>query len=331
MNPQSPPWLVADIGGTHARFAIAEQVEDRPVLREIRTLKTTQFAGPEQAARHYLEGLTTRPARAVLAVAAPISGEDICMTNCAWRFKRAELCAALGLDKLRVLNDFAAAALGVSALEANDFALLYGTPKSDWCGPVSVIGPGTGMGMALLFRDSRRQWQVLETEGGHASFAPQDQAERQIHDWLHARHGRVSIERVLSGPGLSEIYAALRGLPPAKASTGDTTLPPPAKIVAAAVSGGDAMARSALAKFCGMLGSVAGDVALLHGARTLALAGGMVPRFIPFLKASDFRQRFLDKGRFTSYVENTTVLVVTHPAPGLLGAALSAGLAPSGD
>lgn len=331
MSRQSPVCLVADIGGTHARFALAEPSTCRPALREVCTLNTAQFSSLGQALRHYLDGLGVKPRRAALAVAAPVLGDEVHLTNCAWRFNRPELAATLRLDELKVINDFAACALGVSALKADECERLFGAATRGLLGPVSVIGPGTGMGMALLLHNSRRQWQVLETEGGHASFAPQDEEERQIGDWLAARHGRASIERVLSGAGLADIYAALSGQPADLATTPHEMLPTPATIVASALNGDDAIAHAALARFCAVLGSVAGDAALFHGARTLAIAGGMVPRFIPFLKSSAFRQHFFDKGRFGSYLERVKVLVITHPAPGLLGAAVSLDLAPPGD
>ena len=315
--------LVGDIGGTNARFALAGLGSGRPRLQDIRVLATADFASLQQAARHYLEQLAVSPMRAALAVACPVQGDDIRLTNRAWAFNRRELAASLGLEELRVLNDFGAAALGVSALDAGEYEWLHGHPESALPDPVSVIGPGTGMGVALLLRGRDRQWQVIETEGGHISLAALGSEERRIHDWLAARHGRVSIERALSGRGLSEIHAALSDIPAAKRDTPDQALRAPADIVAAALRGEDRLARAALARFCAILGSVAGDAALFHGARTVAIAGGIVPRFIPFLKSSAFRERFLDKGRFAAHLEGVNILVVTHPEPGLLGAALS--------
>lgn len=316
------PSLVGDIGGTNARFALVEPGMERPVLRDIRLLPTAEFAGLEQAARHYLAQVAVQPARAALAVACPARGDDIRLINRAWAFNRRELAAALGLEELILLNDFGAAALGVSALAPAESELLYGQPGPALADPVSVIGPGTGMGVALLVRGASGQWQVIETEGGHVGFAALDAEERHIHDWLSARHGRASIERALCGRGLSEIHAALTDRPPSRRSTPDAALRPPAEILGAALSGEDRAARATLARFCAILGSVAGDAALFHGARTVAIAGGIVPRFIPFLKSSAFRERFLDKGRFAAHLEAVKVQVVTHPEPGLLGAAL---------
>lgn len=315
--------LVGDIGGTNARFAIAGFGGGRPELSKHQVLPTNEFASLQQAVRHYLSMVDIRPKRAALAVACPVNGDDVRLTNRAWAFNRAELQGLLNLDELKVINDFGAAAWGISALQPSEYELLYGQPDQVLTDPISVIGPGTGMGVALLLKDQTQHWQVVETEGGHISFAALGTEERRIHDWLAARHGRVSIERALSGRGLSEIHAALNEIAPAKSATPDAALTPPADIVSAALEGDDRTSRAALARFCAILGSVAGDSALFHGAKTVAIAGGIVPRFIPFLKSSAFRERFLDKGRFAAHLEKVNVLVVTHPDLGLLGAALS--------
>lgn len=318
----STPVLVGDIGGTNARFALAEPGVHRPRLRKPHTLSTADFASLQQAAGHYLATVGASPRRAAIAVASPVRGDDIRLTNRAWSFNRKELACALNIEQLRVINDFGAAARAVAALEPGEFKTLHGDP-APLEAPISVIGPGTGLGLALLADCPARQWHVIETEGGHISYAPLGSEERRIHDWLSARHGRVSVERVLSGSGLSKIHAALAGLPAAKQDSPDVSLRAPADIVAAALAGDDRLARATLARFCAILGSVAGDAALIHGARTVAIGGGIVPRFIPFLKSSAFRERFLDKGRFAAYLEQVQIIVVTHPEPGLLGAALS--------
>jgi glucokinase len=178
--------------------------------------------------------------------------------------------------------------------------------------------------VALLVGDTQRGWQVVETEGGHVTFAPIGDEEQQIARWLNARFGRTSNERVLSGAGLSHIDAALAaGDASPTLDALHTPLRDPAAIVEAALEGHDLVARRTLARFCAVLGSVAGDAALIHGARTVMIAGGIVPRFIPFLRTSAFRERFLAKGRFAALLESVTIHVVTHPQPGLLGAAVA--------
>ena len=321
--------LVADIGGTNARFALAQpgtgsSAEDRPVVDRPLILATERFASLQQAARHYLDQVRARPRRAVIAVACPVQGEEIRLTNRAWSFQRAELAQALGVEELQVLNDFGATARSLPALSDNDYEHLHGPVDEQLATPVTVLGPGTGLGVALLTDCRHAGWRVIETEGGHVSFAPLGSEERCIHEWLAARHGRVSVERVLSGKGLSKIEAALTGCPASRNQTPDSTLTSPGKIVAEALAGNQREARAALARFCAILGSVAGDAALMHGARTVAIAGGIVPRFIPFLRSSAFRERFLDKGRFAAHLEAVRIIVITHPEPGLLGAALAA-------
>ena len=315
--------LVADIGGTSARFALIDLGVEAPRLSQQRSLACAEFADLQQAAEHYLKGVDKRPVRAAIAVASPGGSEEIRLTNRAWSFRRGELQKSLGLDALYVLNDFGAIAWAVPVLEAGDYVTLHGVHLAPATVPVSVLGPGTGFGVALLAGDATRGWNVVETEGGHVGFAPQGDEEMKIAAWLKARFGRVSNERLLSGAGLSHIDAVL-----ASGGNRSAELDPranlrdPAEIVDAALAGRDATARRALEQFCAVLGSVAGDVALVHGARTVMVAGGIVPRFIPFLRDSAFRERFLDKGRMASYLESVTIRIITHAAPGLLGAAM---------
>jgi glucokinase len=314
--------LVADIGGTNARFALVDVGAAPPCLREQRSLPAAEYASLEHAIEHYLATTGAKPTQAALAVACPVTGDEIRLTNRAWSFSQRELRERLGLAQLRVLNDFGAVAHAVPALAADDVVTLHGDPVLPPRGPVSVIGPGTGLGVALLTGAPGRGWQVIETEGGHVSFAPIGEEEARIARWVSARFGRCSTERLLSGAGLSHIDAAL-------AAGEDTTVAPdwakalrdPAAIVAAALDGHDLNARRTLASFCAVLGSVAGDAALIHGARTVMIAGGIVPRFLPFLRSSAFRERFLAKGRFATYLESVAIHAIVHLQPGLLGAA----------
>ena len=322
--------LVGDIGGTNARFALADLSSPTVELLESKSLPNADFASIQHAIEHYLAGVDARPARAALAVACPVGDDEIRLTNRAWSFSRSELQRTLGLDELRMLNDFGAVAWAVPALGDDDMVTLHGRRETPLRGPVSVLGPGTGLGVALLVGSHGHGWHVVETEGGHVGFSPVGDEERAISAWLTAKHGRTSTERLVCGKGISEIDAVLRGagvLPP-KAGTmpGDGSLPEPdlrdpADIVTAALEGHDLAARRALARFCAVLGSVAGDCALVHGARTVVIAGGIIPRFIPFLRSSAFRERFLAKGRMATLLESVPIHVITHPNPGLLGAA----------
>ena len=313
--------LIADIGGTNARFAFTDLSTDVPEIIEPRALATAKFASLQHAAEHYLAEVGAKPQRAAIAVASPVHSEEIRLTNRAWSFTRSELKQALGLQQLSVINDFGAVSWAIPALQPHEYVTLHGRDETPLKGPVSVIGPGTGLGVALLVGDAQRGWDVVETEGGHVSFAPLGDEELMIARWLTARFGRCSTERVLCGAGLSHVDAILRSEGNAPH---DVALRDPAEIVAAALEGHDVAARRALARFCAVLGSVAGDTGLIHGARTVMIAGGMVPRFIPFLRSSAFRERFLAKGRFVAYLESMTIRVITHPNPGLLGAAVAA-------
>ena len=311
--------LIADIGGTNARFALCDPATAVPELVEPMALRNAEFASLQHAAEHYLAAVGVRPRRAAIALACPVDGDEIRLTNRAWSFNRHELRASLGLEELRLINDFGAIARAVPVLAPDERVVLHGQAHELSRGPVSVIGPGTGFGVGLLVGSADSGWQVVETEGGHVGFAPLDDEERVLADRVVARHGRASWERLLSGSGLAIIDAVLRG---AEGGPGGQ-LRDPAEVVAAALDGHDVVSRRALARFCAILGSVAGDVALVHGARSVVIAGGIVPRFLPFLRASAFRERFLDKGRFAAWLEPVSIQVVTHPNPGLLGAAVA--------
>ncbi len=315
--------LIADIGGTNARFALTDLAASEVAIIEPRALAGENFASLQHAAEHYLAEVGVKPRRAALAVASPVEQDEIRLTNRAWSFSRTELQQTLGLDELRMLNDFGAVAWAIPALEPKDRVHLYGPNPAPAHGPVSIIGPGTGLGVGLLIGSPERGWQVVETEGGHVTFAPIGDEEHRIAHWLEARFGRPSTERVLSGDGLSHIHAALRGTEGGPRDGRSLPLRDPAEIVAAALDGHDLDARRTLARFCSVLGSVAGDAALIHGARRLVIAGGIVPRFIPFLRTSAFRERFLAKGRFSTWLEAVTTEVIVHPNPGLLGAAVA--------
>ena len=311
--------LIADIGGTNARFALVDPDAPTAQVLHAQTLCNAGFASLQHAAGHYLESVGAQPRRAAIAVASPVDADEIRLTNRAWSFSRSELQQTLGLDELLLLNDFGAVAWAVPALQADDRIALYG-PAGALRGPVTVLGPGTGLGVAQLVGADAQGWHVVETEGGHVTYAPIGDEEHAIARWLTAHYGRASNERLLCGKGIAHVDAVLRGV--TNPDTGQSTaLRDPADIVAMALEGHDVAARRTLARFCAVLGSVAGDAALIHGARTVMIAGGIVPRFVPFLRSSAFRERFLAKGRFAAYLESVAIHVITHPNPGLLGAA----------
>lgn len=321
LEPLALPALIADIGGTNARFALTDLASAVPRVQQPQSLDASRFASLQHAAEHYLDMVGVRPKHAAIAVACPVDGEEIRLTNRAWSFTRRELQASLALDHLHVLNDFGAVAWSVPALGDDDRIVLHGDDDALREGPITVLGPGTGLGVALLVGHDA-DWQVVETEGGHVSFAPLGDEEHAIARWFSARFGRVSNERLLCGAGLSHIDAVLRDAVD-HANGQHHALREPADIVSAALEGHDLAARRTLARFCAVLGSVAGDAALIHGSRTVMIAGGIVPRFVPFLRSSAFRERFLAKGRFAAYLESVNIRVITHTCPGLLGAAMA--------
>jgi len=315
--------LIGDIGGTNARFALTDLTADAPQILKEQTLTDAGFHSLRDAAQHYLQATQVEPARAALAVASPIEGEDITLTNRDWSFNRGTLQHALGLDDLRLINDFAAIAWAAPHLATSDRIAIHGPLITPPRGPVTLIGAGTGLGVALLTGSATQGWHAVPTEGGHASFAPIDDEERTIAAWLRVRHGRVSTERLLSGHGLSNIDACLRGVEPVPASAAQTGSRRSKDVVDAALAG-EADAVHALRRFCRIYGAVAGDAALLHGANTVMIAGGVVLHFLDFFRASEFMEAFTAKGRHADYMRRMAVQVITHPNPGLLGAAVAA-------
>ena len=199
---------------------------------------------------------------------------------------------------------------------------MAGEATQELHGPVTLIGPGTGLGVAMLVGPHEHGWRVVETEGGHANFAASDDEERGIVRWIGARHQRVYNELLLSGQGLSRIDAALRGVHPVPLPAPQPGLRSPKEIVDAALRG-DADARRTLDRFCNTFGSVAGDVAMLHGARTVLVAGGIVLHFLDHFRTSGFMRHFTGKGQYAPYLQRIVVQVITHPNPGLLGAAVA--------
>jgi glucokinase len=317
------PVLVADIGGTHARFALADVGGAAPQVRAQTTkkLKTADYASVDAAVRAYLatQG-NIAPKRAALAVATAVASDDIRFTNSPWVFKQSALKAALGLDQLMVLNDFGAVARAVQHLQSSDLISL--TSPNDILpatGVISVIGAGTGLGVAAVLRMGQ-QSHVLETEGGHIGFSPADAVETKILERLQQRYVRISVERLVSGPGLVLLHEALAAI------EGQPIIPrDDHRLWADAIDGSDAFARAALERFCRLFGSVAGDIALAHGAKGIVIAGGLVPRFLDILRGSDFLTRFRAKGRFEPLMQTIPIFICVHQDPGLLGAAAALG------
>ena len=308
--------LVGDIGGTNARFALVEG-NSRQLLH-VHTLQCADYENVHQACEAYLAKVgVPSVSRACLAFACPVDGDVVKMTNNHWCFEPASLKQFLNLDELKLLNDFTAQALGMLEVSASDLmSLEKGRGQAKANAPKLVIGPGTGLGVSALVPASG-SWVPLATEGGHVSFAPTDDLEVQIWQFLNARFSRVSAERLLCGQGLVNIYEALchiHNRAPKPLS--------PADITGLAVSREDELAYLALSRFCRLLGSVVGDAVLTLGAKGgVYLCGGILPRVKDFLLQSEFFAGMESKGRFKDYLGQVPVWLCTAEQPGLLGAA----------
>ena len=306
--------LVGDIGGTNARFALADLSGESPHISDIREYPSKNYASGGAAVGAYLKDVGAVPDIAAIAVAGPITHGAVHFTNLGWTFSETEL-LGLGFKQAHLLNDFEALALATQHLQAKDLRLLGETREGEPNATVAVIGPGTGFGASALVRHKGLAI-ALAAEGGHASFAPSDEIEREILRVLSRKYQQqVSIERVLSGPGLQNLHAALNEI---EGVSDDPCVP--AEITAQALRGEKAHART-LERFCLILGSVAGDFALTYGARGgLFIAGGICPSILPILEKSDFRKRFEAKGRFKSYLAAIPTHVILHSHAAFLGA-----------
>lgn len=310
--------LLADIGGTNARFAW-QQGPGEPI-EPLATLACRDHADIESAiGAALMQGQRPAPSEAAIAVATAVTQDRISMTNNDWAFSRSALSQALGLRRLRVLNDFAALALALPDLTEPERRRVGGAQAVAGA-PIALIGPGTGLGVSGLLPDGRGGWIPVEGEGGHATLAAAVNAREQgVHDWLAQRYGHVSAERAVSGQGLSDLYQALCAL------DGVTVSEPlsPALVSEQGLRGKDARCREALELFAGMLGALAGNLALTLGARGgVYLGGGIVPRLLGWFETSSFRQRFEAKGRLSGFVRDIPVWVImADPSPALRGAA----------
>ena len=312
------PVLVGDVGGTHARFAIVDP-EAQPLHAEQRLdLPADDFATFDDALGAYITkiGKAARPPSVAIGVAGPVTDGAVDFTNRAWHASETNL-HGMGFARALLINDFAAVSFSVAALAPDDLRTIG--PEIDGMAeePITILGAGTGFGVSCLAR-YRHLSLPLATEGGHTGFAPQGETEIAVLVALERRFGRISVERVLSGPGLENLHAALGEI---KGHVGAAISA--AEIVEAA-GRGDALCGEALDMFCAIFGSVAGDFALAHGARGgVYIAGGIAVKIEKILRASRFRARFEDKGRLSHYVQAIPTRLILNDDTALLGAALA--------
>jgi glucokinase len=306
--------LVGDVGGTNARLAL---VDSEGHIRHPKTYAAADYASLSDVIATYLETTTgrKRPPRAAIAVAGPVVDGAIEFTNIEWRMSEGELVGTFEFEAARLLNDFAAQALACPMLDADDLRRIGPELRGAEGAPIVVLGAGTGFGVAGLARSERGDVPIA-CEGGHAAFAPVEPVEIEVLKILARRHGRVSIERVLSGPGMFELYRALGEIGGVETPLGHE------KEVAAAGLEGPGLPRETLERFCAILGSVAGDIALTYGARGgVYVSGGIAPRLADLIMAGGFRRRFEDKGRLAEYMADIPTSMIVHPYAALVGAA----------
>lgn len=311
-HPTVTEIAVLDIGGTRARFALAGLAGRRvATLSEPVILPTREQPSVAALWRNLAEQLgRPLPRQLALAWGGPLDDDRLELTNSALAFDRSALAGELGLERLLILNDFVAVGHAIAALGEAQFDHVCGPARrlpAD--GPISIVGPGTGLGAALLLPDGEGV-RMVDTEAGHIGFAPTDPAEDALLAFLRQRYGRVSAERLASGPALAAIL---------EAETGRRR--EDAELWRAALAGSDPEAVDALSRFCAILGAVAGDIALAQGAKGVVIAGGIGLRLAGRLAGSAFAERFAAKGRFSKRMLGLPVKLLTHPQPGLYGAA----------
>jgi len=302
--------LIADIGATHTRSAL---LDARGRIACAQTFDNADFAGPDAVLGQFVTSAGgARLERGALAIAGPVAGDEVAMLNIDWRLNRDELMRALGLSELHLLNDFEALAHGLPALRARDSRRIGGGRALSRA-TLAVLGPGSGLGVAAAVPHGDG-WTAVAGEGGHVSVAALDETEAAIVAEHGDANGHCSAERLLSGPGLVRIHATLARL---EGSSGET---PTAAEITARAARGDALASETYAVFFSLLGTVAGNLALTVGARGgVFIAGGIVPRVVDALERSDFRERFVAKGRYRAYLDAIETRVITVAEPAFIG------------
>ena len=311
------PYIVADIGGTNARFALVTAKNGGQFdIEHVQILKGANFANFEDAFSAYISGLDgIKPTSACVAIAGPVSQDQVTMTNLPWSFSQEAMRKQFNLDAFLAINDYTALAVATSRLpDSGLISILPGTRKPN--GNKAILGPGTGLGVAGLV-SAGDLWVPLPSEGGHTNMAPADEYECDILKAAIKRHGHVSAEVCLSGPGLVNLYQAIADV------RGEKTEALGAQDVSGrGLEGSDALCREALDVFCGFMGTVSSNVALTYSAfGGVYITGGIIPRFPEFFKQSRFSERFLQKGIMSHFVADIPVDIVAYEQTAFLGAA----------
>lgn len=312
--PSVTPRLIADIGGTNARFALFDSTQ----WQDERVFACADYSDLVSAIEYYLASVGAnapgrRPLEAAIAIAGPVTGDVISMTNHVWQFSASQTRQRLGLQRLKFLNDFTALALAVRHLPPGELQKIGGgraVPNT----PIAVIGPGTGLGVSGLIPVGPH-WVALQGEGGHVTLSVMNEHEMAVLRQLYQRFAHVSAERVLSGPGLVNLYdavCAVEGVVP-------EVLEPP-DITRRAREGSCRICLATVSMFCSLLGTVAGNLVLTLGAfGGVYIGGGVVPGLGPFFASSPFRNRFEDKGRYAHYLAGVPTFVIQSKLPAFVG------------
>lgn len=333
-DDKNTPVLVADIGGTNARFAMASAgsarscvasdaatqntAQDAIAISAYRTYPCADFNNPVDLVQQYLQDNDGHTITAAcLAVAGPVRGNHAYLTNLGWDINGDDICHNLALSRTLIANDFQALARSVTALNTGDLLQLHSTEKDGNKGPIAVMGPGTGFGLSqVIIRN--HDVNIIPTEGGHASFVPVGDLETAVFNEIQKSMGRVTVETLISGIGIQRIYRAICSLRGVNPLTHE-----PSTISQIATEGSDHACIDTLSVFCNMLGGVAADVALTQGATGgVYLGGGILPKIADFVNKSELVRHFLDKPPMEDYVANIPVWLITDPEAALVGASL---------
>ncbi len=302
MNTVTDTWVIADVGGTSSRCALLDASAGRHA--ELRVFHNDDFPSLKDLLADYLSAFEAKPSAGAIAVAAPVSGDDVHMTNRDWHFDRRELGRELGLEPLYIINDFHAVAYALPDLRQRELAEV-GKATEYRSGTRASLGPGTGLGVSAWINEGSGA--AMFGEGGHVTLSGRNDDEDRIIARLRERYGHCSAERVLSGPGIVALHNAMHGdeMKTSREITSGTV---------------DPKCRATMEQFFRFLGSVAGDLAMTTGATGgVYIAGGIVPDHIDLIRASTFRERFEDKNRYRAYMQAIPTYVITDPTPGLTG------------